>query len=230
MRRTRIKICCMQSEEEARLAIAAGADALGLVGAMPSGPGPIDDALIAAIAAARAAAGRDLPADQRDRGGGDHRPCQPLPDQYPAAGRSGRARRLSPPARGPAGHQAGPGDARRRRGSRGRGDRRSGPCRCAAARFRPPARGGQGAGRHRPDPRLGDQPRDRRRRSPARCSSPAACAPDNVGAAIRAVRPVRGRSSAPACAGPTTASIRPSSRRSSPRSGPPKAPRSCPGS
>jgi phosphoribosylanthranilate isomerase len=51
MRRTRIKICCMQSEEEARLAIAAGADALGLVGTMPSGPGPIGDALIAAIAA-----------------------------------------------------------------------------------------------------------------------------------------------------------------------------------
>ncbi len=51
MRRTRIKICCMQSEEEASLAIAAGADALGLVGAMPSGPGPIGDALIAAIAA-----------------------------------------------------------------------------------------------------------------------------------------------------------------------------------
>jgi phosphoribosylanthranilate isomerase len=51
MRRTRIKICCMQSEEEARLAIAAGADALGLVGTMPSGPGPIDDAVIAAIAA-----------------------------------------------------------------------------------------------------------------------------------------------------------------------------------
>jgi len=51
MRRTRIKICCIQSEAEARLAIAAGADALGLVGTMPSGPGPIDDALIAAIAA-----------------------------------------------------------------------------------------------------------------------------------------------------------------------------------
>jgi phosphoribosylanthranilate isomerase len=51
MRRTRIKICCIQSEEEARLAIALGADALGLVGTMPSGPGPIDDALIATIAA-----------------------------------------------------------------------------------------------------------------------------------------------------------------------------------
>jgi phosphoribosylanthranilate isomerase len=51
MHRIRIKICCIQSEEEARLAIAQGADALGLVGAMPSGPGPIDDELIAAIAA-----------------------------------------------------------------------------------------------------------------------------------------------------------------------------------
>jgi phosphoribosylanthranilate isomerase len=51
MRRTRIKICCIQSVAEARLAIAAGADALGLVGAMPSGPGPIADAEIAAIAA-----------------------------------------------------------------------------------------------------------------------------------------------------------------------------------
>ncbi len=50
MRRIRIKICCIQSAAEARLAIAEGADALGLVGAMPSGPGPIDDAEIAAIA------------------------------------------------------------------------------------------------------------------------------------------------------------------------------------
>ena len=49
MRRTRIKICCIQSEAEAQLAIAHGADALGLVGTMPSGPGPIDDDLIAAI-------------------------------------------------------------------------------------------------------------------------------------------------------------------------------------
>jgi phosphoribosylanthranilate isomerase len=49
MRRTRIKICCIQSVDEARLAVAAGADALGLVGAMPSGPGPIDDGRIAAI-------------------------------------------------------------------------------------------------------------------------------------------------------------------------------------
>ena len=46
----RVKICCISSEVEARLAIRAGASALGLVGAMPSGPGVIDDALIARIA------------------------------------------------------------------------------------------------------------------------------------------------------------------------------------
>ncbi len=47
----RIKICCISSVEEAELAIAAGASALGLVSAMPSGPGVIDEALIATIAA-----------------------------------------------------------------------------------------------------------------------------------------------------------------------------------
>jgi phosphoribosylanthranilate isomerase len=41
----------MASIAEAQLAIAAGADAVGLVSAMPSGPGPIDEALIAEIAA-----------------------------------------------------------------------------------------------------------------------------------------------------------------------------------
>lgn len=45
-----VKICCIQSPDEARRAIAAGASHLGLVGAMPSGPGPIDDDTIAAIA------------------------------------------------------------------------------------------------------------------------------------------------------------------------------------
>jgi len=39
------------SVAEARLAVTAGAAALGLVGRMPSGPGVIDDALIAEIAA-----------------------------------------------------------------------------------------------------------------------------------------------------------------------------------
>jgi phosphoribosylanthranilate isomerase len=47
--RTRIKICCISSVAEARLAIRYGADALGLVARMPSGPGPIPDELIASI-------------------------------------------------------------------------------------------------------------------------------------------------------------------------------------
>lgn len=50
--RTRIKTCCIASLAEMRAAVAAGADAVGLVGAMPSGPGPIPDELIAKIAAA----------------------------------------------------------------------------------------------------------------------------------------------------------------------------------
>ena len=47
--RTRIKICCISSVNEAKLAIDHGADAIGLVGKMPNGPGPIPDWLIAEI-------------------------------------------------------------------------------------------------------------------------------------------------------------------------------------
>ncbi len=47
----RVKICCISSAEEAQLAMRYGASALGLVSAMPSGPGPIPDELIAEIAA-----------------------------------------------------------------------------------------------------------------------------------------------------------------------------------
>lgn len=50
MQTTRVKICCIASTEEATMAIAHGASALGLVGHMPSGPGVIEDATIAAIA------------------------------------------------------------------------------------------------------------------------------------------------------------------------------------
>lgn len=46
-----VKVCCIGSVAEARLAIAAGAHALGLVSAMPSGPGVIGEDLIAEIAA-----------------------------------------------------------------------------------------------------------------------------------------------------------------------------------
>ena len=47
-----VKICCIASLDEARLAVGAGASAIGLVSAMPSGPGPIEEAEIARIAAA----------------------------------------------------------------------------------------------------------------------------------------------------------------------------------
>ena len=46
----RVKICCISSEEEARIAIYSGASAIGLVARMPSGPGPISDELIRLIA------------------------------------------------------------------------------------------------------------------------------------------------------------------------------------
>jgi len=46
----KIKICCISSEQEAQMAIKAGASALGLVAKMPSGPGTIDDDLILKIA------------------------------------------------------------------------------------------------------------------------------------------------------------------------------------
>jgi phosphoribosylanthranilate isomerase len=44
-----LKICCIMSEAEAQMAWEAGADALGLVSQMPSGPGVIADDLIAQI-------------------------------------------------------------------------------------------------------------------------------------------------------------------------------------
>lgn len=46
----RVKICCISSLEEARLAVQFGASALGLVGPMPSGPGVISDDMIFEIA------------------------------------------------------------------------------------------------------------------------------------------------------------------------------------
>lgn len=45
----RVKICCISSVEEAALAVSCGASALGLVSAMPSGPGVIEEAQIAEI-------------------------------------------------------------------------------------------------------------------------------------------------------------------------------------
>jgi phosphoribosylanthranilate isomerase len=50
MMKPRVKICCISSVDEARMAIEHGASALGLVGNMPSGPGVIRDDLIHQIA------------------------------------------------------------------------------------------------------------------------------------------------------------------------------------
>lgn len=52
MTRPRVKICCISSIEEAKLAVEYGASALGLVGHMPSGSGVIGDELIHQIAKA----------------------------------------------------------------------------------------------------------------------------------------------------------------------------------
>ena len=52
MQKVRVKICCISSEKEAKLAIKYGTDALGLVGNMPSGPGVISDDLIHEISKA----------------------------------------------------------------------------------------------------------------------------------------------------------------------------------
>jgi len=49
--RLRVKICCIGSVEEAALAVGYGADAVGLVSEMPSGPGVIPDELAREIAA-----------------------------------------------------------------------------------------------------------------------------------------------------------------------------------
>ncbi len=47
---TKIKICCIQNKDEIDMALAAGVDAVGLVSAMPSGPGVINDEIIEQLA------------------------------------------------------------------------------------------------------------------------------------------------------------------------------------
>lgn len=48
---TRLKVCCIASVTEAELAVAHGASAVGLVSAMPSGPGVVADDVIREVAA-----------------------------------------------------------------------------------------------------------------------------------------------------------------------------------
>ena len=49
--KTKVKVCCIKNLEEANLALKYGADALGLVSEMPSGPGVISEDEIAFISA-----------------------------------------------------------------------------------------------------------------------------------------------------------------------------------
>ncbi|MFY7975353.1 MAG: phosphoribosylanthranilate isomerase [Rubrivivax sp.] len=50
--RTALKVCCIADTDEARMALSAGAAALGLVSPMPSGPGAIDERRAAVVAKA----------------------------------------------------------------------------------------------------------------------------------------------------------------------------------
>jgi phosphoribosylanthranilate isomerase len=50
LNRPRVKICCIGNAEEAQMAVAHGASAVGLVSEMPSGPGVIPEELILEIA------------------------------------------------------------------------------------------------------------------------------------------------------------------------------------
>ena len=86
----RIKICCIASVEEAAMAVAAGASALGLVSHMPSGPGVIGDELIAEIAARRSAGDRNIPAYLAAKRGRDRHSATFLPDQHDSDLRSSR--------------------------------------------------------------------------------------------------------------------------------------------
>ncbi len=49
MKKTKVKICCIRTIEEAEMAISLGASAIGLVSEMPSGPGVISDESIIEI-------------------------------------------------------------------------------------------------------------------------------------------------------------------------------------
>ena len=101
--RPRVKICCISSREEAQLAIRYGASALGLVSAMPSGPGVIggfdrNDSL------AHAAFNRRLPAHKQTGYRFDHHPTAQDASKHVADRRSTGARELRRSALCAAGH------------------------------------------------------------------------------------------------------------------------------
>ncbi len=104
--RIRLKVCCISSLAEARLAVAAGADAVGLVGPMPSGAGVIDAGLIRAIAVTvpppvarflltSAATADEIAAATAAAGVDTVQIVRPIaPEQYPALRRRLPGRRL----------------------------------------------------------------------------------------------------------------------------------------
>ena len=87
-----VKVCCIADIGEARLAISAGASAIGLVSAMPSGPGPIAEDEIAAIAAAVPAPTETFLLTALREAAGDRRPTPPLRHDGCPARRSCRGR------------------------------------------------------------------------------------------------------------------------------------------
>jgi phosphoribosylanthranilate isomerase len=89
--RPRVKICCIQDEAEAWMAIRHGASALGLVSEMPSGPGVIEETTITRIASCTPpgvasvllTSRQDVPAivaQQRRLGTGALQLCDELPE------------------------------------------------------------------------------------------------------------------------------------------------------
>ena len=113
-----VKVCCIADLDEARLAIAAGASAIGLVSAMPSGPGPIAEDEIAAIAAAVPRPTETFLLTALVRGGSHRRSAAPLRHDGRAARRPRRRAGAAAPAQAPAGHAPRAGDPRHRSRSR----------------------------------------------------------------------------------------------------------------
>ncbi len=112
----RVKVCCIKNVAEARLAVEFGASALGLVSAMPSGPGPIPEDEIALVASSippgvssfllTALTDAAAIADQHRRLGTQ---VLQLVDRMPE-GELARLRRLVPPASPGPVRPSGPGD------------------------------------------------------------------------------------------------------------------------
>jgi hypothetical protein len=187
--RPRVKICCMASAEEACLEIRHGAAALGLVSAMPSGPGVIGEELIAAIAATvppgvssfllTSSQDTDAIVEQQRR---CHVDTLQLVDRL-ERGEYGDLRDALPGVKLVQVIHIGQGNGEEaiEEAMAAAPFLRSAQDQRPPAQLRRPVAADQGARRHRARPRLGDQPPPPRgspaRRSPSRSTSPAGCTP-----------------------------------------------------